>query len=47
MTTWNEYVEKSGTVPEWPYPIRYDKENEISDRRPDPGRWGRRLSRIH
>lgn len=29
MTTWNEYVEKSGTVPEWPYPIRYDKENEI------------------
>ena len=30
MTTWNEYVEKSGTVPEWPYPIRYDKENEIT-----------------
>ena len=29
MTTWNEYVERSGVVPEWPYPIRYNKENEI------------------
>jgi succinate dehydrogenase/fumarate reductase flavoprotein subunit len=29
MTTWSEYIEKSGTLPEWPYPIRYDKENEI------------------
>jgi hypothetical protein len=30
MTTWNEYVERSGVVPEWPYPIRYNKENEIT-----------------
>jgi succinate dehydrogenase/fumarate reductase flavoprotein subunit len=30
MTTWNEYVERSGTLPEWPYPIRYDKVNEIT-----------------
>jgi succinate dehydrogenase/fumarate reductase flavoprotein subunit len=30
MTTWNEYVEKSGTLPEWPYPIRYDKVNQIT-----------------
>ncbi len=29
MTTWNEYVERSGTVPEWPYPIRYEEETEI------------------
>jgi succinate dehydrogenase/fumarate reductase flavoprotein subunit len=30
MTTWNEYIERSGTLPEWPYPIRYDKENEVT-----------------
>jgi NADPH-dependent 2,4-dienoyl-CoA reductase/sulfur reductase-like enzyme len=30
MTTWNEYVEKSGTLPEWPYPIRYNKVNQIT-----------------
>jgi hypothetical protein len=30
MTTWNEYGERSGVVPEWPYPIRYNKENEIT-----------------
>jgi len=29
MTTWNEYVEKGGALPEWPYPILYEKENEI------------------
>ncbi|MGD0236841.1 MAG: FAD-dependent oxidoreductase, partial [Syntrophorhabdales bacterium] len=29
MTTWNEYVEGSGTVPEWSYPIRYEEETEI------------------
>ena len=30
MTTWNEYVSERGTVPEWPYPIRYEKESLIS-----------------
>ncbi len=30
MTTWNEYVSEGGRVPEWPYPILYDKESEIS-----------------
>ncbi len=30
MTTLNEYVSERGTVPEWPYPILYDKETEIS-----------------
>jgi succinate dehydrogenase/fumarate reductase flavoprotein subunit len=30
MPTWNEYVEKNGSLPEWPYPILYDKENEVS-----------------
>jgi succinate dehydrogenase/fumarate reductase flavoprotein subunit len=29
MPTWNEYVEVNGAVPEWPYPIRYEKESEI------------------
>ena len=30
MTTWNEYIEENGTAPEWPYPIRYERENVIS-----------------
>jgi len=30
MTTWNEYVSERGTIPEWPYPIRYEKESRIS-----------------
>ncbi len=29
MATWNEYVERSGTLPEWPYPIRYEEETEV------------------
>lgn len=29
MTTWHEYVQKSGTVPAWPYPTNYGKVNEI------------------
>lgn len=29
MTTWNEYAEQRGTLPEWPYPVQYDKESEI------------------
>jgi succinate dehydrogenase/fumarate reductase flavoprotein subunit len=30
MTTWNEYVSNNGTVPEWPYPILYEKETEVA-----------------
>jgi succinate dehydrogenase/fumarate reductase flavoprotein subunit len=29
MNSWNEYVEKNGTIPEWPYPVLYEKENEV------------------
>lgn len=29
MTTWNEYVSEGGRVPEWPYPILYEKETVI------------------
>jgi succinate dehydrogenase/fumarate reductase flavoprotein subunit len=30
MTIRQEYIREDGTVPEWPYPIRYGKENEIT-----------------
>ncbi len=29
MSTWHEYVQKKGTLPEWPYPIHYGKVNEV------------------
>lgn len=29
MTTWHEYVQRTGTVPEWRYPLRYDVINEV------------------
>jgi len=29
MSTWHEYVQQTGRVPEWPYPINYGKMNEI------------------
>ena len=29
MTTWHEYVQQHGAVPEWPYPICYESEQEI------------------
>jgi succinate dehydrogenase/fumarate reductase flavoprotein subunit len=29
MSTWHEYVQKTGKVPEWPYPVNYDKVNQI------------------
>jgi succinate dehydrogenase/fumarate reductase flavoprotein subunit len=29
MSTWHEYVQKTGRVPEWPYPVNYGKVNEI------------------
>ena len=29
MTTWHEYVRQHGTVPPWPYPIRYGEERIV------------------
>ena len=29
MTKWHDYLEKDGRAPAWPYPVRYDKEQEI------------------
>jgi succinate dehydrogenase/fumarate reductase flavoprotein subunit len=29
MSTWHDYLKKHGSAPDWPYPIRYDKEQEI------------------
>jgi len=29
MTKWHDLIEKDGIVPSWPYPIRYDQEQEI------------------
>jgi succinate dehydrogenase/fumarate reductase flavoprotein subunit len=29
MTSWHEWMEKEGSTPEWPYPIRYEKEQEV------------------
>jgi succinate dehydrogenase/fumarate reductase flavoprotein subunit len=29
MATWHEYVQETGTVPSWPYPVDYDKVNEV------------------
>ena len=30
MPTWHEYVQKDSRLPEWPYAVDYDKENEVS-----------------
>ena len=30
MPTWQEFMEEEGHAPEWPYPIRYGEENEIT-----------------
>ncbi len=30
MTTWHEYMQQGGAVPEWPYPINYGKVNEVT-----------------
>jgi len=30
MSTWQEYVQKDARLPEWPYPVNYGKENEIT-----------------
>ena len=29
MTRWHDFIEKDGKAPVWPYPIRYDREQEI------------------
>ena len=29
MTSWQEYLDKEGKPPVWPYPVNYDKEQEI------------------
>ena len=29
MTTWHDFLKEKGKPPEWPYPIRYEKEQEI------------------
>jgi succinate dehydrogenase/fumarate reductase flavoprotein subunit len=29
MTKWHDFLEKDGRAPPWPYPIRYDKEQDI------------------
>ena len=29
MTKWHDFIVNNGTAPPWPYPIRYDKEQEI------------------
>ncbi|MBN1907361.1 MAG: FAD-binding protein, partial [Deltaproteobacteria bacterium] len=29
MTNWHDFVDMEGTTPSWPYPVDYEKENEI------------------
>lgn len=29
MSTWHEFTEKQGNIPKWPYPIQYEREQEI------------------
>ena len=29
MSTWHDYLKDEGQVPDWPYPIRFDQEQEI------------------
>lgn len=29
MTAWHDYLKEKGRAPAWPYPIRYEQENEI------------------
>ena len=30
MSTWHDYFREQGDAPDWPYPIRYDQEQEIN-----------------
>jgi len=38
MTRWHDLLEKYGKPTPWPYPVRYDKEQEIETDQFDPGR---------
>jgi succinate dehydrogenase/fumarate reductase flavoprotein subunit len=29
MTNWHDFVDRKGITPSWPYPVDYDKENEV------------------
>ena len=29
MTNWQEYVVNEAPIPEWPYPIKYEQQQEI------------------
>ncbi len=29
MSTWHDYVQRNGALPEWPYPVNYGKVNEV------------------
>ena len=29
MTTWHDYLMKQGHAPDWPYPVRFDQEQEV------------------
>jgi len=30
LTNWHDYLKEQGHAPDWPYPVRYDQEQEIS-----------------
>jgi len=30
MSTWHDYLKEEGHAPDWPYPIRYDQEQEVN-----------------
>jgi succinate dehydrogenase/fumarate reductase flavoprotein subunit len=30
MSTWHDYVQRTGALPEWPYPVNYGKVNEVA-----------------
>ncbi len=30
MSTWHDYVQSTGSLPPWPYPINYGKVNEVA-----------------
>ncbi|MBN2239178.1 MAG: FAD-dependent oxidoreductase [Dehalococcoidales bacterium] len=29
MATWHDYLKQQGSVPKWPYPIRYEEQQEV------------------
>jgi hypothetical protein len=29
LTAWHDYLKEQGHPPSWPYPVRYDQEQEI------------------